>query len=261
MQALASRLSERFGGAQAFFCNSGAEANEAALKYARKATGKTGFVALEGSLPRPHVRRAVGHGPARQAGAVRAARRPASRFVDARRHRSLTAAVGADTALILVEPIQGEGGVHPRRRRSSSRAARELADDARRPADLRRGADRRRPHRHASSPGEQLGVKPRPRHAREGARERPADRRAARLRRRARRLRPGRPRARPSAATPSPAPQRAPSCDEITDELFANVQRAERPARRRAAASPGVIEVRGRGLLLGGRRRPTGRRA
>ena len=50
MQALAARLSDRFGGAQAFFCNSGAEANEAALKYARKATGKPGVVALEGSF-------------------------------------------------------------------------------------------------------------------------------------------------------------------------------------------------------------------
>ena len=47
---LAARLSERFGGAQAFFCNSGAEANEAALKYARKATGKPGVVALERSF-------------------------------------------------------------------------------------------------------------------------------------------------------------------------------------------------------------------
>ena len=49
-EALAARLSERFGGAQAFFCNSGAEAIEAALKYARKATGKAGVVALEGSF-------------------------------------------------------------------------------------------------------------------------------------------------------------------------------------------------------------------
>ena len=48
--ALAARLSARFGGAQTFFCNSGAEANEAALKYARKATGKPGIVALEGSF-------------------------------------------------------------------------------------------------------------------------------------------------------------------------------------------------------------------
>ncbi len=50
MAALAERLSDRFGGAQAFFCNSGAEAVEAALKYARKATGRPGIVALEGSF-------------------------------------------------------------------------------------------------------------------------------------------------------------------------------------------------------------------
>src|SRR5205807_3897793 len=47
---LAAKLSDRFGGAQAFFCNSGAEANEAALKYARKATGKSGVIALEGGF-------------------------------------------------------------------------------------------------------------------------------------------------------------------------------------------------------------------
>ena len=40
MSALAGLLSARFGGARAFFCNSGAEAVEAALKWARKATGK-----------------------------------------------------------------------------------------------------------------------------------------------------------------------------------------------------------------------------
>ncbi len=50
MTELAALLSERFGGAAAFFCNSGAEANEAAIKYARKATGKPGIVALEGSF-------------------------------------------------------------------------------------------------------------------------------------------------------------------------------------------------------------------
>ena len=47
---LADRLSARFGGAQAFFCNSGAEAVEAALKYARKATGRHAVAALEGSF-------------------------------------------------------------------------------------------------------------------------------------------------------------------------------------------------------------------
>src|SRR3954449_118768 len=50
VRELAATLSERFGGAQAFFCNSGTEANEAALKYARKATGKAGVIALEQSF-------------------------------------------------------------------------------------------------------------------------------------------------------------------------------------------------------------------
>ena len=49
-ERLAGLLSERFGGAQAFFCNSGAEAIEGAVKYARKATGKPGVVALDGGF-------------------------------------------------------------------------------------------------------------------------------------------------------------------------------------------------------------------
>ncbi|HEX2426799.1 MAG TPA: aminotransferase class III-fold pyridoxal phosphate-dependent enzyme, partial [Gaiellaceae bacterium] len=49
-EALAAALSDRFGGARAFFCNSGAEAIEAALKCARRATGKAGVVALEGGF-------------------------------------------------------------------------------------------------------------------------------------------------------------------------------------------------------------------
>jgi len=47
---LARRLSDRFGGCGAFFCNSGTEAVEAALKLARKVTGKPGVVALEGGF-------------------------------------------------------------------------------------------------------------------------------------------------------------------------------------------------------------------
>ena len=50
MQELAGRLSQRFGGASAFFCNSGAEAVEAALKWVRRATGRAEVVALEGSF-------------------------------------------------------------------------------------------------------------------------------------------------------------------------------------------------------------------
>ena len=112
MVALARRLSDRFGGAQAFFCNSGAEAVEAALKYARKATGKAGIVALEHSF----------HG--RTLGALSATGQPdkrvafepllpAVRFARLNDAASLAAAVVPETGCILIEPVQGEGGIHP----------------------------------------------------------------------------------------------------------------------------------------------------
>jgi predicted acetylornithine/succinylornithine family transaminase len=114
MTTLAALLSDRFGGAAAFFCNSGAEANEAAIKYARKATGKPGIVAVEGSF----------HG--RTAGALAATGQPAKRaafepllpgvrFASLNDVASLEAAVGPDTGLVLLEPVQGEGGVLPAR--------------------------------------------------------------------------------------------------------------------------------------------------
>ena len=111
-EELAARLSDRFGGAQAFFCNSGAEAIEAALKYARKATGKPGVVALDGSF----------HG--RTLGALSVTGQPAKRtafaplvpgvrFVPANDIAALRAAVTENVGLVLLEPILGEGGIHP----------------------------------------------------------------------------------------------------------------------------------------------------
>jgi len=111
-EQLAGLLSERFGGAQAFFCNSGAEAIEAALKYARKATGKAGIVALEGGF----------HG--RTLGALSATGQPAKRepfaplvpgvrFVLPNDVDALRAAVSDEVGLVLLEPILGEGGVVP----------------------------------------------------------------------------------------------------------------------------------------------------
>lgn len=111
-EQLAAALSDRFGGAQAFFCNSGAEAIEAAVKYARKATGKSGVVALEGGF----------HG--RTLGALSVTGQPAKRepfaplvpgvrFVPPNDADALLAAVDADVGLILLEPILGEGGVVP----------------------------------------------------------------------------------------------------------------------------------------------------
>ena len=124
---LAARLSGRFGGAQAFFCNSGAEAIEAALKYARKATGKAGVVAIEGSF----------HG--RTLGALSVTGQPAKRdafepllpkvrFARLNNATALATAVGEETGCILLEPVQGEGGVH-RATPEFLAAARELADE------------------------------------------------------------------------------------------------------------------------------------
>lgn len=109
---LAARLSERFGGAQAFFCNSGTEAVEAALKYARRATGKPGVIALEGGF----------HG--RTLGALSATGQPGKRepfaplipgvrFVPPNDVLALRAAADDTIGLVLLEPILGEGGVIP----------------------------------------------------------------------------------------------------------------------------------------------------
>ena len=114
MLRLATLLTERFGGGGAFFCNSGAEANEAALKIARKATGRTRIVALEGGF----------HG--RTLGALSATGQPSKwegfgpllpgvSFARPNDIESLEAALApaGDTALLLLEPVLGEGGVIP----------------------------------------------------------------------------------------------------------------------------------------------------
>jgi predicted acetylornithine/succinylornithine family transaminase len=114
MLRLAGLLSARLGGAQAFFCNSGTEANEAAIKVARKATGRPRILALEGGF----------HG--RTLGALSATGQPGKwtgfepllpGVVFARPNdlASLRAAAapGDDLALVILEPILGEGGVIP----------------------------------------------------------------------------------------------------------------------------------------------------
>jgi acetylornithine/N-succinyldiaminopimelate aminotransferase len=112
-EELAALLSDRFGGAaQAFFCNSGAEAIEAALKYARKATGETGVVAVEGGF----------HG--RTLGALSVTGQPGKRapfeplvpgvrFVPPNDVDAIRAAVDDEVGLVVLEPILGEGGVVP----------------------------------------------------------------------------------------------------------------------------------------------------
>jgi len=127
MVELAERLSARAGGARAFFCNSGTEAVEAGLKYARKATGRPGVVALTGSF----------HG--RTLGALSVTGQPGKReafepllphvqFADPNEVGSLEAAVSPETGCILLELVQGEGGVHVLEAAFVA-AARRLADE------------------------------------------------------------------------------------------------------------------------------------
>jgi len=124
MEHLAERLSSRFGGAHSFFCNSGTEAIEAAIKWARKATEKTELVALEGSF----------HG--RTMGALSITGQPSKRapfepLIPGARFatpETLADHVGPQTAAIFLEPVQGEGGVRPLSDETLAEA-RELADE------------------------------------------------------------------------------------------------------------------------------------
>jgi len=111
-ERLAAELTKSFGG-QAFFCNSGAEANEGAFKFARKWSKKTEIVAFTGSFhgrlfaslaatDRPDYRRPfeplLAGVQILPLGDVEAAR------------RAITA---ERTAAVIIEPVQGEGGVRP----------------------------------------------------------------------------------------------------------------------------------------------------
>ena len=97
---------------RAFLVNSGAEANEAALKIARKATGRGVVVAMEhGFHGRTMACLGVTH-----AGHYRSDHEPlhgAARFVPLGDTDALRAAMGPDVAAVMLEPIQGIAGAVP----------------------------------------------------------------------------------------------------------------------------------------------------
>jgi acetylornithine/N-succinyldiaminopimelate aminotransferase len=110
---LAKLLSERAFGGKCFFCNSGAEANEAALKLARLHTAqeKYKFITAEGSF----------HG--RTFATVTATAQPKYHegflpllpgfvYVPFNDGAALVAAFSDEVAAVMVEPIQGEGGIN-----------------------------------------------------------------------------------------------------------------------------------------------------
>ena len=109
---LAEKLVRASGLCRAFFCNSGTEANEAALKFARLATKKTKLVALEESF---HGRTLgslslTGHDAYRTPFAPLV---PGVSFVAPNDIAALEAAVDDETAAIFLEPVMGEGGIIP----------------------------------------------------------------------------------------------------------------------------------------------------
>jgi acetylornithine/N-succinyldiaminopimelate aminotransferase len=114
---VAERLSALSGLPRAFFCNSGTEAVEACLKFARRYWYTRGepraeFIALEESF----------HGRTFGALSVTSDEHyrtpfepllPGVRFVPVNNPEALLAAVSTKTAAIIAEPLQGEGGVRP----------------------------------------------------------------------------------------------------------------------------------------------------
>lgn len=108
LQTLQTVLPASF--ARTYFCNSGAEANDAVLKLARKITGRSTVVSTLGSFHgRSLATLSVSRGPENPA---RFSTQPvATRFVAYGDLAALEAAVDAETAAVIVEPLQGEGGV------------------------------------------------------------------------------------------------------------------------------------------------------
>ncbi len=108
MEKLVSVAPDNLG--RAFLCNSGTEAMEAAIKFARLTTGRNGFVSAMRGF----------HG--RSLGALSATFKyreefepliPGHGFVPFNNLDKLSAAIGDDTAAVILEPVQGEGGVRP----------------------------------------------------------------------------------------------------------------------------------------------------
>ena len=95
-----------------FYSNSGTEANEAALKWARVATGRRRFVAMK----RGFSGRTMGVLPLTWEPAYREPYAPHTvevEFVTLNDADELRRAVTDDVAAVLLEPIQGESGINP----------------------------------------------------------------------------------------------------------------------------------------------------
>jgi len=117
MARLAQRLSESSLGGRVFFANSGTEANECAIKIARKHAHARGvsapeIISFESDF---HGRTygALAATPGLAGNEALGPMLPGFRSVPRGDAEALRAAVGERTAAVLIEPIQGESGIHP----------------------------------------------------------------------------------------------------------------------------------------------------
>jgi acetylornithine/N-succinyldiaminopimelate aminotransferase len=109
---LAERLSKLAIGGKVFFCNSGAEANECAIKLARRHRAEGEIVVLENAF---HGRTlgALSGTPQREKQEPFAPLVPGFVVVPRDDPSALEDAIGHRTAAVFIEPIQGESGIHP----------------------------------------------------------------------------------------------------------------------------------------------------
>ncbi|HLR60403.1 MAG TPA: acetylornithine transaminase [Pseudogracilibacillus sp.] len=111
-ESVAKTLTEKSAGDLVFFTNSGAEANEAAIKLARKATGKEKVITFNQSF---HGRTfatmaATGQDKVREGFGPMLKKFAYATYNDIESVKQL---IDSDTAAIMFESIQGEGGVIP----------------------------------------------------------------------------------------------------------------------------------------------------
>jgi predicted acetylornithine/succinylornithine family transaminase len=112
--AFAQALSERSFGGQCFFCNSGAEANEAAIKLARAHGHESGrykiVTMLNGFHGRTYAALTATAQPKYHAGFEPMV--PGFSYVPFDDLDAASFAIDDQTAAVLVEPVQGEGGIN-----------------------------------------------------------------------------------------------------------------------------------------------------
>ncbi|MDR1721524.1 MAG: acetylornithine transaminase [Methanobrevibacter sp.] len=107
---LAELLTNLIPDTRVFFANSGAEANEGAIKLARKYTGKTEIIATKNSFHGRTLATVTATGQPKFSEAFKPLP-PGFKHIDFNDINQLKEAISEDTAAFMVEIVQGEGGV------------------------------------------------------------------------------------------------------------------------------------------------------